>query len=217
MNFKNAVLHFNKICTHKYWVYHYCKLAGIPWRGIKHDLSKFSPVEFFESVKYYKGTSSPIDEAKKVNGVSYAWMHHKGRNDHHYEYWQDNFDNGGSPVQLPYECAVEMLCDYLGAGKAYMGNKFTYKGEFEWYLGKLALNIRMHDQTKKFIYIMFSDLAKEEYYFTDHENGKFEKWLKKTVITKQNLKNKYKKASELSDEDFKRMIDYDKEWWNHRK
>lgn len=75
MIFKNAFLHFKKICIHKYWVFYYCCKAGIPIQGVTHDLSKFSPTEFFESIKYYQGTSSPIDACKKVNGYSMAWFH----------------------------------------------------------------------------------------------------------------------------------------------
>ena len=47
---KNAIKHFKKICIHKYWVFHYCKMTGITRQGIKHDMSKFSPIEFWESV-----------------------------------------------------------------------------------------------------------------------------------------------------------------------
>lgn len=66
----NAFKHFAKVCVHKHWVFYYCCKAGIPLQGLTHDLSKFSPTEFFESVKYYQGTSSPIDACKKENGWS---------------------------------------------------------------------------------------------------------------------------------------------------
>lgn len=146
-----AIKHFIKICKHKYWVGYYCFKFGIPWRGIKHDMSKFSPIEFFESVKYYQGSSSPIDACKKVNGWSKAWQHHKGRNDHHYEYFVDNLDNGGTAIQMPFECALELVADYLGAGRAYMGKDFTYKKEYEWWLKKKEKPLLMHPQTKEFI------------------------------------------------------------------
>lgn len=97
----NAFKHFKKICTHKHWVFYYCRKAGIPLQGLVHDLSKFSLIEFWEGVKYYQGMSSPIDACKKDKGWSGAWLHHKGRNKHHYEFWMDNFDNGGSPIEMP--------------------------------------------------------------------------------------------------------------------
>ena len=151
MKLSNFFLHLNKILVHKYWVFYFCCKAGIPWQGITHDLSKFSPVEFCESVKYYQGNRSPIDACKEENGYSMAWQHHKGRNPHHYEYWQDNFDNGGTPLKMPYKYALEMVCDYLGAGRAYMGKSFTLDKEWQWWLGKCSKPIAMHPQTKKFV------------------------------------------------------------------
>lgn len=147
----NTFRHFKKVCTHKHWVFYYCCKVGIPFQGLIHDLSKFSPIEFWESVKYYQGTSSPIDACKKENGWSAAWMHHKGRNKHHYEYFIDDLDNGGSPIQMPYKYAVELICDYLSAGRAYYGEDFTYKKEWEWWLNKRKKPLMMHKQTKGFI------------------------------------------------------------------
>ena len=157
-NLVNGVKHFKLICNHKFWVMYYCNKCGITWRGIKHDLSKFTPTEFIESVKYFDGKRSPIDVCKEQNGVSQAWMHHKGRNTHHYEYWQDNFDRGGHPVQMPFEDAVEMLCDYLGAGRAYSGKDFSYSGEYMWWKNKIANGIAMHPQTQMFIDEMLKNL-----------------------------------------------------------
>jgi hypothetical protein len=125
-------------------------------------MSKFSPTEFWESVKYYQGNRSPIDACKEENGISYAWMHHKGRNTHHYEYWQDNFDNGGQPVRMPYEDAVEMLCDFLGAGRAYMGKDFTFKKEYEWWLNRCKKPLAIHPHTQDFISWIMAQLARDE-------------------------------------------------------
>ena len=158
---KNIVGHFKTVCTHKWYVFQNCAAAGMPIRGILHDLSKFSPTEFMESVKYYQGTSSPIDASKKANGYSEAWMHHKGRNRHHYEFWQDNFDNGGHPVQMPYKDALELVCDYLGAGQAYEKDAFTYEGEYQWWLRKISKPIAMHPQTKLFVDMMLRRMAKD--------------------------------------------------------
>lgn len=148
------IKHFNKVTSHRYYVFKYCRMAGIPVQGLIHDLSKFSPTEFIESARYYVGTDSPINLCKKENGISYAWMHHKGRNPHHYEYWQDNFDEGGDPVEMPYRYAVELICDYLGAGEAYQGKDFTYRSEFYWWMDRLTKkNIAMHEKTIAFVTI----------------------------------------------------------------
>ena len=164
MKLSNFFLHLKKILVHKYWVFYFCCKAGIPWQGITHDLSKFSPVEFWESVKYYQGNRSPIDACKEENGYSMAWQHHKGRNPHHYEYWQDNFDNGGTPLKMPYKYALEMVCDYLGAGRAYMGKSFTLDKEWQWWLGKCSKPIAMHPQTKKFVNDMLWEIKEDNSY-----------------------------------------------------
>ena len=145
--------HLKTVTKHKYWVWYYMNKCGLKWgwRGLWHDMSKFSPTEFWESVKYYSGTRSPIDACKEENGISMAWMHHKGRNPHHYEYWMDNFDHGGEPKEMPWRYKVEMICDYLAAGRAYMGKNFSYKAEYEWWLKKLELPRRQHDNDKDFV------------------------------------------------------------------
>ena len=161
MKVKKVIKHFLLVCNHKRYVFKYCCKAGIIFRGLKHDLSKFSPIEFFESVKYFSGDKSPIDNCKAENGYSKAWLHHKGRNSHHYEYWQDNFDKGGTSLQMPFKDALEMVCDYLGAGKAYSKKNFTYKGEYEWWQNKKRNGIAMHPQTKAFIEAMMKQMANE--------------------------------------------------------
>lgn len=158
MKIKNIFLHFKKICVHKYYVGKYCWKLGLYWRGITHDLSKFSITEFWESVKYYQGNRSPIDACKEMNGYSKAWLHHKGRNKHHYEYWQDNFDNGGQPVLMPFKDTLELLCDYLGAGHAYMGKNFSYGMEYVWWTNKSQKPLAMHPVNKAFIDYVLTEL-----------------------------------------------------------
>lgn len=116
---------------------------------------------FGESVKYYQGNISPIDACKKENGWSSAWMHHKGINKHHYEYWQDNFDNGGTPIEMPIKYKKEMLCDYLGAGRAYYGKDFTYMKEYDWWQNKMKKPLAMHPNDKAFITMWLSKLVNE--------------------------------------------------------
>ena len=160
MYIKNFFGHLKTVTKHRWWVFYYCCKVGIPFRGLIHDISKFSPTEFFESVKYYNGKKSPIDVCKEKNGMSRAWLHHKGRNKHHYEYWQDDFDHGGKCLSMPDKYAKEMLCDFLGAGRAYMGKNFSYKAEYEWWRKKLAsTTMCMHKNQKIFITLALSTLA----------------------------------------------------------
>lgn len=149
---KNCFGHLKTILIHKYWVFYYgCKL-GIPIRAFFHDFSKFHPIEFFESVKYYQGgKSSPINAVKADKGYSLAWQHHKGRNPHHYEYWTDRYDTGTIPIKMPFKYVVEMIADYLGAARAYMGKDFTLEKELEWWKNKLEINPIIHEETSKFI------------------------------------------------------------------
>lgn len=150
--------HLIRILRHKFWVAKYCFKLGLYWRGITHDMSKFSPVEFLESVKYYNGNSSPIVECKRINGYSKAWMHHRGHNDHHYEYWIDKLDEGGVPLIIPKEAALELICDYIGASHAYNDKKFTFNGEHSWWMVKSSEPMRMHPAIKNFISRVLIDL-----------------------------------------------------------
>ena len=155
--------HFKKIIIHKYWVFYYCCFARLYWRGIKHDLSKFSPVEFFESARYYKGDSSPIEEIKRQWGYSRAWLHHRSRNSHHYEMWTDNYDLGVTTIRMPYSDALELICDFLGAGRAYYGKSFTMKKELEYWENrkKTFPNMKIHPDTKDFIDKMLNRLYED--------------------------------------------------------
>jgi len=130
---KNLVLHFNLVNKHRFKVFKLCCKAGIPFRGLVHDLSKYSPIEFFESVKYYQGTYSPIHNCKKENGYSKAWLHHKGRNKHHHEYWYDYAAPEKSAL-MPYKYTAEMICDTLAAGQTYQGKNWTNDYQLKYYL-----------------------------------------------------------------------------------
>ena len=152
----NKVLrHLNTILMHKKYVCHYCFLCGLYWQGITHDLSKFSPTEFWESVKYYNGKTSPINICKEINEYSLAWFHHRGRNKHHWEYWYDRFEKGGYACKMPWKYALEMVCDFLGAGVAYSGgiNKFHMQDEYNWWQEKRKV-AKLHPDTRKLLDIL---------------------------------------------------------------
>lgn len=151
------------IHIHRKYVRKYTAMCGILRLGIKHDLSKYHPEEFFEGVKYYTGHSSPVDECRKLNGVSYARLHHKGRNKHHYEYWIDEVDGELIPIKMPYKYAVEMICDFLSAGRAYHDKSFTYQDELNWWNQKLSTDPIIHPQTKLFVSKVLEDLCKSPF------------------------------------------------------
>lgn len=135
----NIVKHFKLITKHKWVVFKLCCKIGIPKRGMLHDLSKYSPTEFWEGVKYYAGTHSPITEAKKARGYSNAWLHHKGINRHHSEYWVDNNAPDSTPI-MPFPYAAEMICDKMAAGIIYQGKKWTKEYELSYWENEKGQN-----------------------------------------------------------------------------
>lgn len=154
--------HLKTVLTHKHWVFYYASHLGYTWRGLVHDLSKLSPVEFFEGVKYWTGKRSPILVAKEKTGISYAWLHHRGRNKHHYEYWIDKLDQGGVPHKIPFEYVVEMVCDWLAACRTYTKDqKNVFKHEYDWWKGHEA-NVKIHKTTKMLISVLLWNLAETE-------------------------------------------------------
>ena len=179
MNFKNAIKHFKLITHHKWIVFKLCCKIGEPWRGFMHDLSKYSRTEFKEGIKYYVGTHSPITEAKKDKGYSEAWLHHKGRNRHHSEYWVDDRAPDPTPI-IPYKYAVEMICDKLAAGIVYEGKNWTKEFELE-YWKRERERIRINKKTKGFITEVLEQVA---------ENGI------DSTLTKKNIAELYKKHCE---------------------
>lgn len=157
---KNFFGHLKTVIVHKYWVFYYgCKL-GIPVRAFFHDFSKFNPIEFFESVKYYQGgKSSPINAAKVDKGYSLAWQHHKGRNPHHYEHWTDKYDTGTVAIKMPFKYLVEMIADYLGAARAYHGKNFTLQDELNWWKNKISGNVCINEYTRNFVTYAFCNFV----------------------------------------------------------
>ena len=125
--------HFKTITRHRHQVIKHCKKAGILWQGLFHDLSKYSPSEFIVGAKFYQGTRSPNEMERKVFGYSRAWMHHKGRNKHHFEYWTDYNPETRmyGPVKMPIRYVKEMFCDRVAASKIYQGE--NYKNSFRNY------------------------------------------------------------------------------------
>lgn len=150
--------HLRNILVHKFWVCYFGRQLGLSWwRCLMHDMSKFSPTEFWESVKYYQGTSSPIPACKKENGYSEAWQHHKGRNPHHYEYWTDNYDMGTTLIPMPFDCVNEMIADWCAAGRTYQGKNWSLRSQMEWWENKKKMNPSIHIKTRELLDIFFCE------------------------------------------------------------
>ena len=158
----HCIKHFWTITHHKIVVAGHCFRVGIPLRGLLHDLSKYSPTEFIPGARFYVGTRSPNEIEREEYGYSKAWMHHKGRNRHHFEYWVDYNPKTRmpEPVEMPLVFVKEMFCDRIAAGKIYLGKKYTDNNPIEYFLkGNARKN--MHPKTAAMIEEWLLMLQKE--------------------------------------------------------
>lgn len=176
MKIKNVIGHLKTVNKHRFLVFKLSIKAGIPLRGLMHDLSKYSWTEFSEGIKYYNGKISPLKVSKKENGYSKAWLHHKGRNKHHFEYWYDFAASNKTPV-MPYKYMVELICDNIAASLTYLGKDWTAKSQLEYFLNRKDLEY-INEDIKKVLIDVYKQIEK---------NG-----IVKT-ITKKNLKKTYYK------------------------
>ena len=158
-----ACLHFKTITYHKYLVAKGCFRIGLFRQGILHDLSKYSPAEFLVGVRYYQGDRSPNDAEREKNGYSSAWLHHKGRNKHHFEYWIDYSKQARPgemvPVPMPDRYIAEMFVDRVAACKVYMGKAYSDVSPYTYFL-KGKKHSCMHEYTKKTLERYLRMLAK---------------------------------------------------------
>lgn len=160
---KNALGHFKTITNHKLLVMKYCFKVGLYKQGLLHDLSKYTWIEFSTGIKYYKGYVSPNGIQKKVEGLSTAWLHHKGRNKHHFEYWIDygiNAEEGLKGMKMPVKYVVEMFIDRMSASMNYQKEKYTDKSPLEYY-EKRAEYYLLHEDTRKQLEFLLNKLAKD--------------------------------------------------------
>ena len=141
-------LHFYTITKHRHFVIAHCVRAGIGWQGLLHDLSKYSPTEFLPGARYYQGSRSPNEREREIYGYSVAWMHHKGRNRHHFEYWNDinPATKRYEPVRMPMRYVKEMFCDRVAASKIYQGKAYTNSHPLAYFLRGNA-RAKMHPDT----------------------------------------------------------------------
>ena len=144
----HPIKHFRTITKHRNAVIRHCFKCGIGWQGLFHDLSKYSPTEFIPGARYYLGTKSPNEKEREIFGYSLAWMHHKGRNKHHFEYWNDlnPATKRYEPVPMPLRYITEMFCDRVAACKIYRGKDYNDSAALEYFLRGNA-RAKMHEST----------------------------------------------------------------------
>lgn len=189
MKLKNVIKHFHLVNKHRWYVFKLSVRAGIPIRGFMHDLSKYSYDEFIISARYYDGHRSPIHVMRGELGYSTVWLHHKGRNKHHFEYWEDVSRDKRVGVFLPYKYIVEALCDKIAAGMAYRGKKWSQCEPLEYWKNNERDNVIVkHPGSVEFMDVALSKLASDG--------------IKKTINAKylsglyNNISRKYDKSDE---------------------
>ena len=135
--------HLWVIMRHRRKVIGHCYKAGVLWQGFTHDLSKYSPAEFWSGVKYFQGYRSPNDAQREADGYSSAWLHHKGRNRHHFEHWTDYDPKTRKivPVEMPKKYVAEMFCDRLAASKIYNGKNYTNHHPLDYFIGAKSVRV----------------------------------------------------------------------------
>jgi len=158
--------HFKTITKHRILVMQGCFQIGLYWQGLTHDLSKYSPTEFLVGAKYYQGVRSPNAAEREDKGYSEAWMHHKGRNRHHYEYWTDMSMQTRcyESVPMPRKYLAEMVMDRRAACMVYQGKDYTPGSALTYFLKSREKEL-MHPQTTQelqYILTMLRDKGEKE-------------------------------------------------------
>ena len=158
----HPIRHFITITKHRNEVVRLCFKAGIGFQGLFHDLSKYSPTEFIPGARYYTGDQSPNNGERFDKGYSLAWMHHKGRNRHHYEYWTDYSIvlKKSVPMKMPLVYVIEMFCDRVAACKVYLKDKYSDSSALEYYNRRLGQE-EMHEETSALLGTLVKMLAEK--------------------------------------------------------
>ncbi len=156
--------HFKTITYHKYLVMKGCFAVGLYRQGLTHDLSKYEPSEFLVGARYFQGNRSPNNAEREEKGYSSAWLHHKGRNRHHYEYWIDystrDLPGGIAPVEMPVRYVAEMLMDRIAASKVYRKEKYTDADPLQYFQSAKEAPI-MHRNTRALLLTLLTMLAEK--------------------------------------------------------
>ncbi len=154
--------HFATITKHRHKVIAHCAKAGILWQGLRHDLSKYSLREFVPGARYYTGTRSPNVGERLDKGYSEAWLHHKGRNRHHFEYWTDYNPKTRliEPVKMPLKYVAEMFCDRVAASKIYRGDEYRDTDPLSYFMNSKGIRV-IHGETSDFLEMLLRMLAEK--------------------------------------------------------
>lgn len=151
--------YFKYVMEHKKNVFLECWFdGGVSLHAFTHDLSKFSPKEFFAyanwfhsrcGVKYKLGQNlCEYDDSTHIDlkrDFEKAWQHHKDHNKHHWNYWNER------QCDMPNRYVNQMIIDWKA-----MGRKFGDTAQ-EFYLKnfdniKLTSGVRLSVEHKLGLY-----------------------------------------------------------------
>ena len=164
--FKNLKGHFCTITHHKMLVMKTCFKVGLYKQGLLHDLSKYTPIEFIPGIIYYQGDRSPINREKELKNCSRGWLHHKGRNLHHFEYWIDYSMPGSEGplligMKMPLRYVVEMFMDRIAACKVYQKEDYTDASPWLYHQKSKRVQAVMHPESLALLNHLLQMLADE--------------------------------------------------------
>lgn len=151
------------VTRHRWYVFVECCKLWIPWRGILHDLSKYSYKEWFAYVEAFYGEFGYSFDSNRdlfdkllhkevMEAFDYAWLHHQKKNPHHWQYWLlQNDEDGLYPLEMPIDYAKEMVADWKGASRAIKG----YDDTINWY-ERNKDKIQLHERTREYVEYLIS-------------------------------------------------------------
>lgn len=163
MSFMNLMRHLKTINHHKMLVMKHCFQVGLYKQALLHDLSKYSITELKTGAKYFQGDMSPNTAEREATGCSEAWLHHKGRNLHHLEYWIDysvNKEEGFVGMKMPVKYVVEMFCDRMAACKNYQKDAYKDDSPLKYFArGEHRYGPLFHEKSKSLLRHLLEYLA----------------------------------------------------------
>ena len=89
---------------------------------------------------------------REDKGVSPSWLHHQGRNKHHFEYWVDYAPNADTVIAgapMPRRYVAEMVMDRISACRNYSGDTYTDAAPLEYFLKNKDRIWFIHKTTKR--------------------------------------------------------------------
>lgn len=164
--------HFMTITQHKVKVTLLCFKMGLIRQGLLHDLSKYSWIEFSTGVRYFQGNRSPIDAEKEEKGYSMGWLHHKGRNPHHWEYWIDRTFGQIKVVEMPLCYVKESVCDRIAACMIYQKENYTDASAYEYFIrgtDRTLMNPKNAEKMEEYLLLIKEKGLNEAFQFIRHD------------------------------------------------